>query len=234
MEFYDPKTRPVAIFWDAEALLTAPPALVRSTATTTFSGSLRSLGAEALNPLVAGDRRQAFRLAHRALPRLMAEPDNVALRIDLCSAALLANRADDDGVSRRRYRDRTASSAYALATALHIRYHHVGQGEATSAVMPMVTRLTVPEDLGVARRIAEALGVWQPDMSAEAATRATAEALETLYTHIGMPTRLRSLQIPEADLPVLANDTLKNFNANPGMRSEDYTTEMLRLLQAAW
>ena len=25
MEFYDPKTRPVALFWDAEALLTAPP-----------------------------------------------------------------------------------------------------------------------------------------------------------------------------------------------------------------
>ena len=34
MEFYDPKTRPVALFWDAEALLTAPPELVRSTATT--------------------------------------------------------------------------------------------------------------------------------------------------------------------------------------------------------
>ena len=37
MEFYDPKTRPVALFWDAEALLTTPPELVRSTATTAFS-----------------------------------------------------------------------------------------------------------------------------------------------------------------------------------------------------
>jgi alcohol dehydrogenase class IV len=234
MEFFDPKTRPVALFWDAEALLTAPPELERSTATTTFSGVVRSLGSQTMNPLVEGDRRQAFRLLHRALPRLMAEPDNATLRIDLCTAALLINRAEDDGVDRRRERDRTASSAYALATALHIRYHHVGQGEATSAVMPMVTRLTPPENVAVAAQIAEALGVWRADMSATAAAQATAEALESLYTAIGMPTRVQQLQIPEADLPFLAQETRKNFNANPGLRSEDYVAEMLRLLQAAW
>ena len=234
MEFYDPKTRPVALFWDAEALLTAPPELVRSTATTTFSGVVRSLGSQTMNPLVEGDRRQAFRLLHRALPRLMAEPDNATLRIDLCTAALLINRAEDDGVDRRRERDRTASSAYALATALHIRYHHVGQGEATSAVMPVVTRLTPPEDVAVAAQIAEALGVWRANMSATAAAQATAEALESLYTAIGMPTRVQQLQVPEADLPLLAQETRKNFNANPGLRSEDHVAEMLRLLQAAW
>jgi alcohol dehydrogenase class IV len=234
MEFYDPKTRPVALFWDAAALLTAPPELVRSTATTTFSGVVRSLGSQTMNPLVEGDRRQAFRLLHRALPRLMAEPDNAALRIDLCAAALLINRAEDDGVDRRRERDRTASNAYALATALHIRYHHVGQGEATSAVMPVVTRLTPPEDSAVAAQIAEALGVWRADMSAATAAQAIAEALESLYTTIGMPTRVQQLQIPETDLPFLAQETRKNFNANPGLRSEDHVAEMLRLLQAAW
>jgi hypothetical protein len=49
-----------------------------------------------------------------------------------------------------------------------------------------------------------------------------------------MPTRIRELDIPEADLPLLARDTLKNFNANPGARSDSYADEMLRLLQAAW
>jgi hypothetical protein len=45
---------------------------------------------------------------------------------------------------------------------------------------------------------------------------------------------VRELEIPETDLPLLAQDTLKNFNANPGLRSEDYTDKMLQLLQAAW
>jgi len=234
MEFYDPKTRPVALFWDAEALLTAPPALVRSTATTTFSGTLRNLGHTTMNPLVEGDRLQAFRLLYHGLPRLMAEPENATLRIDLCTAALLENRAADDSTDRRRQRDRTSSSAYALATALHIRYHHVGQGEATAAVMPVVTRLTPPENVEVAARIGTALGVWKDGMSAEEAAAATAEGLEAFYRSIGMPTRVHELDIAPDDLPLLAHDTLKNFNANPGARPEGYVDEMLRLLQAAW
>ena len=234
MEFYDPKTRPVALFWDAEALLTAPPELVRSTATTAFSGTLRHLGHTTMNPLVQGDHLQAFRLLYDSLPRLLSEPDNAALRIDLCTAALLENRAADDGTDRRRDRDRTSSRAYALATALHIRYHHVGQGEATSAVMPVVTRLTPPEDLDVAARIASALGVWRDGMSSAEAAAATATALDAFYRSIGMPTRLHELDIPQDDLTLLAHDTLKNFNANPGARSEGYVDEMLQLLQAAW
>jgi alcohol dehydrogenase class IV len=234
MEFYDPKTRPTAIFWDAEALLTAPPDLIRSTATTTFTNSLRHLGIPAMNPLVEGDRLQAFRLLHRALPRIMSEADNVDLRIDLCTAALLENRAADDGADRRRERDQTSSRAYALATALHIRYDHVRQGEATSAVMPTVTRLTPPRDTRGTARIAEALGVWSEGMSSEAAVAATADALASLYTSIGMPTRVRELSVPEEDLPQLARDTLKNFNANPGTRPESYVEDMLQLLRAAW
>jgi len=234
MEFYDPKTRPVALFWDAEALLTAPAELVRSTATTTFSGSLRNLGIPGLNPLVEGDRLQAFRLLHRALPRIMAEPQNAGLRIELCAAAFLENRAADDGADRRRERDSTSSRAYALATALHIRYDHVWQGEATSAVMPTVTRLIPPRDQETGRRIAAGLGVWREGMSVDDMAAATADALEVFYRSIGMPTRVRDLDIPEADLPLLARDTLNNFNANPGARPEGYVDEMLRLLKAAW
>jgi alcohol dehydrogenase class IV len=234
MEFYDPKTRPAAIFWDAEALMTAPPDLLRSTATTTFSNSVRHLGIPPMNPLVEGDRLQAFRLLRRALPRVMSEPDDVNLRIDLCTAAFLENRAADDGADRRRERDQTSSRAYALATALHIRYDLVRQGEATSAVVPTVTRLTPPRDVSVAARIAGALGVWKEGMSSEAAAAATAAALESLFTSIGMPTRVRALEIPEPELPLVARDTLKNFNANPGARSDAYVGEMLQLLQAAW
>lgn len=234
MEFYDPKTRPVALFWDAEALLTAPPELIRSTGTTTFSGGLRGLGVRSMNPLVEGDRLQAFRLAYRALPRVMAEPDNASLRIDLCTAAFLANRAADDGADQRRERDRISSNAYALATALHIRYHHVWQGEATAAVMPAVMQHTSARDADVAARIAMAMSVWQEGMSAESATAVTADALEAFYRSIGMPTRVRELNIPRQELPLLARDTLKNFNANPGTRPEDYAAEMLRLLEEAW
>lgn len=233
MEFFDPKTRPCAIFWDSGALLTAPPELIRSTATTAHANTLRALGGD-MNPLVAADRRHAFRLLNTALPRVMEEPDNAGLRIDLCAASFLQCRADDDDQGRRRSRDKTSSAAYALATALHIRYDHVWQGESTTAVMPTVTRLTPPEDLRVARRIAETIGVWRDGMTAETAAEATADALDTLYDRIGMPKRLNQLDIPRDDLSLLAEDTLKNFNANPGARPDGYVDRMLRYLEAAW
>ncbi len=232
MEFFDPKTRPVAIIWDAEALLTAPAALTRSTATTTFSSSVIAIGSLGGGPLVEGDNRQAFRLAFRALPRLMQEPENAALRIDLCAAAFLQNRAADDGAGRDR--DAVSSSSYTLATALHIRYHHVGQGEATAAVLPAAFRHAEPHRADALARQAEALGVWRQGMSAADAADAVAGALETLFRSIGMPRRLRDLNIPESDLPLLAQDTLKNFNANPGERPADQTARMRALLQCAW
>jgi len=233
MEFFDPKTRPVALFWDSEALLTAPLALARSTGTTTFNTALRGIAAGGLNPLVDGDRQQSFHLASRALRRLVQEPSDPQPRIDLCAAALLQNRAADDGASGEG-REPAASAAYALATAIHSRYDHVGQGEATAAVTPAsVGRLAGSRD-GVAARMAQSLGVWQDSMTPDTAAAASAGALEAFYRSLGMPARVRDLEVPEADLPLLARETLKNFNANPGERPPQYEEQMLELLLACW
>jgi len=231
MEFFDPKTRPAALFWDAEAVLTAPLWLVRSTGTTTYTGCLHSVSSPPVNPLVDGDHLQAFRLASRALPRAMAAPDDPAPRIELCAAAFLQNRAADDGGAREG-RNPVASAAYALATALHVRYDHVGQGEATAAVTPAaVRRLGASGGDGI-RRMAEALGVAVS--TPQAAADAAADALAAAYRAVEMPSRVRDLRIPEAELPLLAQDTLKNFNANRGARPDDQVRRMLELLRAAW
>ena len=97
-----------------------------------------------------------------------------------------------------------------------------------------MTRLVPPEELERARRIAEALGVWRDGMSGQEAADATADAVERIYRGVGMPVRLSELSIPQEELALLANDTLKNFNANPGARSEDYVERMLSLLKACW
>ena len=167
MEFFDPKTRPVALFWDEEALLTAPLDLARSTGTTTFTGCLHAAASPSANPLVDGDQRQAFRLARRALPRLVADPGDARPRVELCAAAFLQNRAADDGGTLIA-RDGAASAAYALATALHVRYDHVGQGEATSAVTPGVIRERGPARGEGLHQMAEALGVSDGAIAASA------------------------------------------------------------------
>src|SRR3984957_18948223 len=73
MEYFDPKTRPLAIFLDEDALLSAPPDLIRSTATTVFATTIAAMAQTDMNPLAEGDRNHAFRLAFRAYPRLVDE-----------------------------------------------------------------------------------------------------------------------------------------------------------------
>jgi alcohol dehydrogenase class IV len=233
MEYFDPKTRPQAIFLDEDALLGAPPDLIRSTATTVFAGLVGAMGQTDINPLAEGDRNHAFRLAHGAYPRLVDELDNPSLRTDLCIAAVLMNRAEDDGA--RRIRDGAFSGNYAVSTALHVRYPHVGQGESTSVVHAAKMRLSTAIDAQSARQVAEALQVWRAGMDVRSAVCAVADTLEALYTRVGVPTQLRQLDIPREDLRNIARETVKNFNANAGRRSPaDQIEDAMRLLEAAY
>ena len=183
--------------------------------------------------MAEGDRNHAFRLAHRAYPRLVDEPHNPSLRTDLCIAAFLQNRAEDDG--SRRFRGGVFSGNYAVSTALHVRYPHVGQGESTSVVHAAKIRISEAVDARSARQVAEALGVWRDGMDGRQAALAVADTLEALYTRIGVPIRLRQLDIPREDLRNIASETVKNFNANAGERSsENQIGDALRLLDAAY
>jgi alcohol dehydrogenase class IV len=233
MEYFDPKTRPQAIFLDEDALLSAPPHLIRSTATTLFAGLVGAMAQIEINPLAEGDRNHAFRLAHRAYPRLVEELDNPSLRTDLGIAAFLVNRAEDDGSSRSQ--GGAFSGNYAVSTALHVRYPHVGQGESTSVVHAAKIRLTESVDARSAQQVAEALGVWRDEIEGRQAALAVADRLDALYARIGVPTRLRQLNIPRQDLRNIANETVKNFNANAGERSaEGQIEDAMRLLDAAY
>jgi alcohol dehydrogenase class IV len=233
MEYFDPKTRPQAIFLDQDALLSTPADLIRSTATTVFAGLVGAMAQTEMNPLAEGDRNHAFRLAHRAYPRLIDEPRDASLRTDLCIAALLQNRAEDDGF--RRLRSGAFSGDYAVSTALHVRYPHVGQGEATSVVHAAKIRLPDTVDARSAHQVAQALEVWRDGMNPRQAALAVADMLEAVYTRVGMPTRLRQLDVPREDLRTVAAETVRNFNANAGLRSPtDQIADAMRLLEAAF
>jgi len=231
MEFFDPKTRPAAIFWDEEALLTAPVKLVRDGAASVYARAVMNLGGAAINPLVEGDRLQAYRLIAEALPKL-SDPGDCAPRYALCAATLLQNRENDDGGAQFE-RLWAVRVAYALSTALISLSQQVSQGEAYSALMGTVTRKLGARDLDAMSRIARALG------APEGATRETAphwiaEHFDAQFRSLGMPTRLSALNVDRALFPALVEHSSKNFNADP---KREFTREpqmLADVLEAAW
>lgn len=232
MEFFDPKTRPAAIFWDADALLTAPAALARTTGVSVFWRAVVNLGATRVNPLAEGDRLQAFRLARNALPRV-GDPQDAAPRIDMCAAAFLQNRdADDGGAAFERHW--VARVVYAFATAVFNLHPHVGQGEANSALTGTVMRRLGGRNPREMTAIAAALGAWEESRPSSDAPLCAADALEGIFRSVGMPTRLRDLGIPRASLPRLLEHSLKNFNADPQREFVKERDLLLDVLRDAW
>jgi alcohol dehydrogenase class IV len=232
MEFFDPKTRPVALFWDSDALLTAPPALARTTGASIFWRALMNMGASHMSPLVEGDRIEALRLARNAIPRL-ADATDPAPRIELCAAAFLQNRdADHGGVLNERHW--VGRVVYAFAAALFNTHEHVSQGEANAALTAGVMRMLGARDPDAMCRIAAALDAWREgDPVSEAPERAAA-AFERFAASFGMPTRVSALAIPRGSLPVILERSLKNFNADPKREFVRERELLMRVLEATW
>ncbi|MBM3139658.1 MAG: iron-containing alcohol dehydrogenase [Chloroflexi bacterium] len=236
MEYFDPKTRPVALIWDHEAIMATPYEMMRGFATNAFLGAALDAGRRADNPLAEADREHIRTLARRGYHRLVQDPDSIAARIDLYVAALLANRAADD--SRRGvhvHEGETFDGDLALATALHVRYPHVWQQDSGSALRATVIRRSrspAPEAL---EAIARAMGIWEPGRGSRETQLAIADEVERVYRREGMPTRVRELNVPREDFPAIAKASVKVFNSNAGLRDEArHLREATALLEAAW
>ncbi|MGQ3001697.1 MAG: iron-containing alcohol dehydrogenase [Hydrogenophaga sp.] len=212
LEFFDPKTRPRAVFWDADALATAPLSLARSTSFEIYWWALMCMGAvDTANPLVQGSRRQAWRLARHAYPRLGTH-EGAGDLIDLCAAALLQNRDEEDG-GRPWACQLVARAAYASAVAVFNHCQGVTQSRGYAAFAPAMVRHlghVVPE---VMEALAAALGMDttgdQPDLPEQVA-RLMARDFEAL----GWRTNLHDGGIPADEAPKLLELALRNFNAN--------------------
>lgn len=232
MEFFDPKTRPVAVFWDAEALMTAPISLVRTTTVSAVWRTTMNLGATSIGPLAEGDRLQAFRLARYALDHLNDSSD-VTPRIAACAATFLQNRDADDGgmAAGKHWVERVV---YAFATALFQKHAHVGQGEASAALTPMVMRKLGARNPEAMALIAQSLGVWRESEGLAAAPEKAATELERLFKAADAPVRVSELNIPRESLPLILENSLKNFNADPKREFVRERDLLLSVLEACW
>lgn len=228
LEMFDPKTRPSAVFWDDAALLTAPAHLCISAAAACFSGVVSGLQSkDPLNPLAQGDLAQALQLLRSQLPRVAGEPDNPKVRLDLCAAAFLYNRAADSGASGN-----ALGVVSALAHTLDTRYPHCGHGAAYALATPAGMRFNQSNNLAGQARLAALLGIT--GKSGTASASAAADAVAQFYHSLGMPVRLRDMGIPREDVAHIAQDTMTDFGLHRNVRRVQDASELVALLEQMW
>jgi alcohol dehydrogenase class IV len=211
LEFFDPKTRPVTIFWDTAALLSAPPALAVSTGLGVFWRALMNAGAiREANPLVQAARLHAYTLSRQALPRLADSGDlaDATPRMDMCAAALLQNRDEDDG-GRPFDAHWIARAVYALGAALFNRVPHLDQGTAHAVMTAPAIRQFAALCPDAVEQMGRALGL---EGRAAASPQAVIDGVGKIFESLGVPDRLHG--VSDMDREQALEASLFNFNAD--------------------
>ncbi|PON14834.1 hypothetical protein C2W62_26985 [Candidatus Entotheonella serta] len=118
--------------------------------------------------------------------------------------------------------------------------HHVGglfnvaHGEANGILLPHTMRFKLEACAERQMLIADAMGIETSAMTPLAAGRAAADAVAELCQRLGLPSRLRDVDVPQAGLERTATATLhdRGLATNPRLVAD--AEPILQVLREAW
>ncbi len=227
LELFDPKTRPFAMIWDDDALLTAPAELFLSTAASALSGIVAGTASPRINPLSLADLLHALRLSLESLPLMRTDPNNTTARMNLVAASFLSNRALDG------MRGRAFGLISSLGHVIDTRYTHISHGDSSSLTTAWSMRFNLEQTSGGLARLAQALGVGS-GLSEKEAARCAPDFIESFYRSLGMPVRLRDAHIPQSGIAQIADDAMGDFYLHQNARKIKHPSELIELLHQMW
>lgn len=217
----DPWTIPRHILIDGHALATTPLPILQSTAMGQFRIAVESVYSTGHSPIGDAMALAAIRTLTERLPTCTS--DDIDGLLHLKTAACMASFGNVGGLG--------------LNTAVA---HHVGglfnvpHGEANAILLPHTMRFNLDASADRQALIANAMGIDTSNLSPEQAGHAAADGVADLCRALGLPERLRDVDVPEDGLAHIATATLhdRGLATNPKPISD--VAPILEVLQAAW
>lgn len=151
------------------------------------------------NPLSDSLARQALALLSSNIMTAVHQGDQIEAREKMLLGSMLAGQA---------FANAPVAAVHALAYPLGGHFH-IPHGLSNSLVLPQVMRFNASV---AAEQYAELAQIIDPGIatgSAEAMTEALISALERLIQALGLPNRLRDMNITRDQLPLLATDAME-------------------------
>lgn len=177
------------------------------------------------NPLSKALAREALRLLGANIETVVAEPGNVEARGAMLLGSMLAGQA---------FANSPVAAVHALAYPIGGTFH-VPHGLSNALVLPHVLRFNAPDAYAAYAEIAaDAFPHLAEVDGAQARCAAFIDALADMSARLGMPTRLREVDIPETALEKMAADAMVQTRLlvnNPRAMSEG---DALTIYKAAW
>lgn len=208
---------PAAVILDPAATVPTPEWLWLSTGIRAVDHAVESVTSVAPVPLVDGCALYALQLLAQALPRSRASPDDLAARQECMHGAWLASQ----GILRVPY-----GASHGLGHSLGA-VTGMSHGYTSCVLLPAVLRWNREYSDAAARhgRLAAALGREDGD---------AARAVADLIAALGLPTRLRDLDVSRNQFQAIAEGGMANLWVRTNPRPVTGTDDVLEILESAY
>ena len=123
--------------------------------------------------------------------------------------------------------------SHAIGHILGVKYS-VGHGYTSCVTQPYVMEFNRPVSAAKQSLLARSAGFETSNMSNEAAAEAAARAVDDFVLGLGMPHRIRELEIPEADLPHIAQLVLTDGGCRDNPIPITSTDQVMEVLKKAF
>ncbi len=209
----DARARPRVALLDPELTLTMPPSVTACTGLDTLVHAVETAVTGARNALSLGFSREAFRLVHGNLERVLADPRDVTARGAMLRAATLAGLAIEHSM---------LGAAHAMANPLTAR-HPIPHGQAVGMLLPHVLAFNAAQEpvRSLYAVLSRAAGLVAPLEEDARAVEALAERIGRLLRAARMPADLSALGVEEAEIPELAHQAAAQWTARFNPRPVD-------------
>ncbi|AZQ68281.1 iron-containing alcohol dehydrogenase [Silicimonas algicola] len=218
--FIDPGVVPRVIVLDPVLAAETPARLWASTGVKALQNAIERFYAKNANPFIEGTCLEAIAIVFRDLVPSLADPQDIAARGRLQFLNwMTAFGAGKGGIGLGH------GICHQLGAVSHIPH-----GISGGIVLPHMMRFNRPDTLARQRRIATAMGIRDAASDTEASERAEAR-VRALVADLGLPATLSAVGVQRADLPKVAELTLRDRTLAPTPRPPRDAAQVLALLE---
>jgi 4-hydroxybutyrate dehydrogenase len=196
---FSPRLIATAAIADPELTESLPPHLTAWTGLDAFTHCLEAYVALGDHPLADALAIDGIRRAATALPRLLDNARDLAMRAEMMAAAIEGAMAFTKGLG----------AAHAIAHAVGAVVPSVHHGLANAIALPAVCRFNVEEAHPRFARVAEAMGE-PPGKDDRAMAEAACRRVEELCRRCGIPPRLADVGVRREELPELVQRAVED------------------------
>ena len=219
----DPNDIPVMAIVDAELMLSMPKGLTAATGMDALTHAIEGYITKGAWTMSDMFELKAIELIAKFLPMVVENPKDVEARDGMALAQYIAGMG---------FSNVGLGLVHGMAHPLGA-YFDIPHGVANALLLPLVMQYNMASAIDKYADIAKAMGVCIDGLSKEAAAQAAVDAVKALAVKVGIPEKLRELNVTEESLEKLA---LSAFNdvCTPGNPREVKLEEVLELYKTAY